>query len=74
MITPPSFNMDVLRKYEELVKELYVEPKNEDILGTFVLLNSQDASFEENLGRKRGESTTAATKAATDSWYYKEKK
>ena len=66
VITPPSFNMNVLKKYEELVKELYVEPKHEDILGTFVLLNSQDASFEENIGRKRGESTTAATKAATD--------
>ena len=30
------FNMNVLEKYEDLVKELYVEPKNEEILGTFV--------------------------------------
>ena len=35
--TPPSFNMDVLKKYEDLVQELYVEPKNEEIIGTFVL-------------------------------------
>ena len=49
--------MNVLKK---LVKELYVEPKNEEILWTFVLLNSQDASFKENLVHKSGQSTTAA--------------
>ena len=37
-----------------------MEPKNEEILGTFVLLNSQDASFKENIVHKSGQSTTAA--------------
>ena len=47
-----------------MVKEFYVEPKNEKTLGTFVLLNSQDASFKENLVHKSGQSTTA-TRADT---------
>ena len=34
VMTPTYFNMNVLKKYEDLVKELYVEPK--EILGTFV--------------------------------------
>ena len=37
-----------------------MEPKNEEIFGTFVLLNSQDASFKENLVHKSGQSATAA--------------
>ena len=32
-----------------MIKEFYVEPKDQEILGTFVLLNCQDASFKENL-------------------------
>lgn len=59
VVTPPSFNMNVLKKYEELVKNLYVEPKNEEILGTFVLLNSQDAS------RKETEQSTTVSRAGT---------
>lgn len=60
--TPPYFNMNVLKKYEDLVKELYVEPKNEEILGTFVDIQSQDTeqNHEESLVRKRKKPKTTS--------------
>ena len=58
--TPTYFNMNALKKYEDLLKELYVEPKNEEILGTFVDIQSQDTdqNHEESLVRKRKQSKT----------------
>ena len=63
--TSTYFNMNVLKKYEDLVKELYVESKNEEILGTFVDIQSQDTdqNHEESLVRKRKQpETTSAPK------------
>ena len=52
-----------------MVKEFYVEHKIEEILGTFVLLNSQDASFKESLVHK----SKWAVNYSRQSWYFKEK-
>ena len=66
--TPPSFNMDVLKKYEDLVQELYVEPRNEEIIGTVVLLysqndrSSQDREENHSQSRKKERPSTSITK------------
>ena len=46
--TPLSFNMAVLKKYEDMVAELYAEPKHEEILGTFITITDTGNNVEMN--------------------------
>ena len=50
--THPSFNLNVLKKYEELVNTLYAEPKNEEITGTFISINSQPSVSRPEISSK----------------------
>lgn len=72
--TPPCFNLNVLKKYEDLVKKLYVEPKDEKILGTFILLNSQEQSDDsqdqestEKINKKKKKVVQKQTKSSIKS-------
>ena len=57
--THPSFNLNVLKKYKELVNTLYAEPENEEIIGTFISMNSQpsvsrpEVSSKDDGGRRK---------------------
>ena len=42
--TPSEFNRAVLQRYRDLAKELYIEPKKEEILGSFIILQDSQES------------------------------
>ena len=56
--------MRVLKKYEDLATELYTEPKNEQILGPFLVLDDQDHNETMNdvVPRIRTEEKSKGTK------------
>ena len=48
----PTFNLRVLKSYEDLVRDRYVEPSNEKIIGTFISLASQPPNNSDRVPKK----------------------
>ena len=64
---PGIVNQTLLQRYEKLAKELYTEPKNEEILGTFLHPVIRDVHADE-VGwgkRKKTNKTSTSSKRKT---------
>ena len=47
-------NILLMEKYKQLVQQLYIEPKNEEILGSFLQANETVDGVEAQRGLKKG--------------------
>ena len=47
-------NILLMEKYKQLVQQLYIEPKNEEILGSFLQANETVDGVEAQPGLKKG--------------------
>ena len=64
-IVGTSANLRMLERYKELVRELYIEPKNEEILGSFLTLTDPDIEPRERAKDKSTQKKIGKQQEAT---------